>query len=433
MEITSLKTNFRFLTFFWAVVLAAFLSPFHDAARSAPQVIQKIEALVNDEAITAYDVGQRMGLVLLASGRTLGSEEELLQLRAQVLESLIDEKLQVQEAKEYEVPVPEEEVYEVYARVASSYNRTPENFDDLLNKYGTSSAAMIKQIEGEYAWQTLVNGRYGNFAQARADEVEAVLENMQANAGKREYRLSEIFLISSDPSQDERVRQTAQRIKDQTDAFQFPEMARQFSQSSTSAQGGDLGWVNESQIQPEILEVIRDMDILEVSDPIKVAGGYYIVALTDRRSILKTEPLDETLTLRQVGWFFTRQTTEEEALKWLEIAEAKAAEFNSCENLGDFVAALGPNAVSRDLGNVPLKQLNPELRKIIMPIPANRATEPINTPEGFVVFIVCDRFMPEAKLPTPEVIQQQIETQRIALMSRRYLRDLRRDAIIDYK
>lgn len=433
-----IQNNFeksRFLTALFAAFMAVFLViPGSEDANSQQQVIQKIEALVNDDVITAYDVGQRMGLVLLGSGRTLSSQDELMELRAQVLETLINEKLETQEALEFEIPVPEGELLEVYGRVARSYNRTEENFGELLDDYGTSTAAILQQISAEYAWQTLVNGRYGSYVEAKEEEIEQILAEMQANAGKREYRLSEIFLISSDPTQDERVRQTALRIRDQMDgAFQFAEMARQFSQTTTSAQGGDLGWTSEGQMNPEILAAVKDMEILDVSQPIKAAGGFYLIALTDRRRILSPEPMDETLAVRQVGWFFTQETTKEQANAWYEIATVKVAGFEGCENLNQFVSDLGDNIVARDLGSIPLKQFNPELREILMTIPAGKATDPINTPDGFIIFVICDRFMPEATLPSAATIQQQIETQRIAMMARRYLRDLKRDAIIDYK
>lgn len=423
-----------FSALFAAFMVAFFVSPGSDNANSQQQVIQKIEALVNDDVITAFDVGQRMGLVLLGTGRTLNSQEELLQLRAQVLETLINEKLEIQEALQYEVPVPEDELFEVYGRVARSYNRTEETFEELLQSYGTSTAAILAQIEAEYAWQTLVNGRYSSYVEAKDEEIEAILAEMEANAGKREYRLSEIFLISSDPTQDERVQQTAARIKEQMgDAFRFGEMARQFSQSTTSAQGGDLGWISEAQLAPEIFAAVQEMDILDVSEPIKTSGGYYLIAMTDRRSILQPEPLDENFSVRQVGWFFTQETTEESAGAWYDMAEAKAEAFTSCENLDQFVRELGDGIVARDLGTIPLKQFNPELREILMEFSSGTATPPINTPDGFIIFVICDRSMPEAILPTPSAVQQQLETQRIAMMARRYLRDLKRDAIIDYK
>lgn len=427
----------KFLSFraglFLALAMTFSITPFSGGANSQQQVIQKIEALVNDEVISAYDVGQRMGLVLLATGQTVNSEQQLRQLRDQVLGSLVDELLQVQEAREYEVPVPEDEIFETYARVAQGYNQTPEGFGDLLGEYGSSPTAIITQIRAEFAWQSLVNGRYGSQAEATDEEIEGILQDMEANAGLREYRLSEIYLIINDPSQTARVAEDARQIRGRIkDYIQFSNVARQVSQSTTAAQGGDLGWISENQLAPEILEVVKDMDILSISQPIKSTAGYYIVALTDRRKILSTEPMDEVLDLKQLGYFFSNETTEEQALAWFDNALVRAAELKSCAGLSGLVEELG-DVLFRDLGEVSLKQLNPDLRNILMPIPIGRATKPINTPDGFIIFAVCDRRMPEARLPSSDEIRNQIETQRIAMMGRRYLRDLRRDAIIDYR
>lgn len=400
----------------------------------AQQVIQKIEALVNDQVISAHDVSERMGLVIMATGQSIQNEQQLVQLRRQVLESLVNETLQVQEAEEYDVPVPDSDIVAAYARVAASYNRTEENFDELLRSFGSSSGAIIRQIRAEFAWQTLVNGRYGSYVTVTDDEVEDVLQDMRDNAGMQEYRISEIFLSIDNPSQEAQVAATAKQIREQIPSYvQFPQVARQFSQSTTAAQGGDLGWIREDQMASEVREVVKLLDVLSVSAPIKTTSGYYIIALTDRRKIMGVDPLDELLDLKQIGWFFTEQTTEEEALAWYEMAEQKAQEFNSCNSLGEFARSLGDDILTRDVGEVPLKQLNPELRTILKPISSNQASVPINTPDGFIIFVVCGRRMPESRLPAPEEIENQIEQQRIALMARRYLRDLRRDAIIDYK
>ncbi|MCH8347773.1 MAG: peptidyl-prolyl cis-trans isomerase, partial [Proteobacteria bacterium] len=164
----------------------------------------------------------------------------------------------------------------------------------------------------------------------------------------------------------------------------------------------------------------------------KSTAGYYIIALTDRRKILTSEPLDELLDLKQIGYFFNQETSEEKALAWFDDALLKTAELNSCADLTDMVNELG-EVLYRDLGEISLKQLNPDLRKILMPIAVGQATKPINTPDGFIIFAICNRRMPDATLPSPDEIRNQIETQRIAMMGRRYLRDLRRDAIIDYR
>jgi len=411
-----------------------FLVPTATQKAEAQQVIQKIEALVNDQVISAHDVSERMGLVLLATGQTIQSEDQLVQLRQQVLESLVNETLQVQEALEFDVPIPESDVMSAYTRVASSYNRTQDTFDELLRSFGSSSRAIIRQISAEYAWQTLVNGRYGSYVTVTDDEIEEILDEMKRNEGMQEFRVSEIFLSIDHPSQAERVASTAQQIRDQIQSYvQFPQVARQFSQSTTAAQGGDLGWVRAGQMPDQVEAVVKMLDVLTVSNPIKTPGGYYIVALTDRRKIMGVDPLDELLELKQLGWFFTEQTSEEEALAWYQNAEERVLEFDSCDNITPFAESLGQNVMAREIGEVPLKQLNPELRTILRPIEANQASPPINTPDGFIIFIVCNRRMPATTMPAPEEIESQMEQQRIALMAQRYLRDLRRDAIIDYK
>ena len=406
--------------------------PIADRA-NGQQVIQKIEALVNDEVISAYDVSLRMGLVLLATGQRIENDEQLKLLRDQVLEALVDEFLQNQEARQFEVPVPEEDVRQAYSRVAQGYNRTPEGFGALLADFGSTPQAMVNQIRSEFAWQNLVNGRYSSQVSATDDEIDAVLQEMQDNIGRTEYRLSEIFFIVNNPAEEARVKTTAQQIRDRIQSFsQFSNVAQQFSQSTSAAQGGDVGWVSKGQFSDEIIQALSTLDLLEISQPIRTAGGYYIVGYRDRRRILTADPLDELVNLMQISNFFTTETTEESAIEWYNNAVEELKSGTSCADMQNLAERLG-DAEFRQLGEVSLKQLNPELRDLLSNLEDDQTTEPLNTPEGFIIFAVCGRRIPTPQLPSVQEIQQQIENQRLVMMARRYLRDLRRDAIIDYK
>lgn len=409
--------------------------PLARAQTQAPQqVIQKIEALVNDKVISAYDVGQRMGLILLATGQTIQNQQQLEQLRRQVLENLIDEYLEMQEADEYDVPAPDNEIEAAYNRVAANYGRTPDTFAGLLQQYGSSRETILTQIRAEFKWQTLVNGRYGNYAIVTDEEIDEYLKNLQANAGKQEYRISEIFLSVPDPSVDAIISERIGQVRKQLQYFpQFQAFARQFSQSTSAAQGGDIGWIGEDQMQPEIAAAVRELDVYAISEPIRAAAGYYIIAVSDRRKILEIDVLDELLDIKQIAWIRKKDTPQKESKAWADKAERVAQKFSSCANLKEAMRDLGSQASIRDLGEVALKSMNPELRKILQTMKANTMSKPLDAGDGYALFVVCSRRMPKVSLPSRETVQQQIEQQRIALMGRRYLRDLRRDAIIEYK
>lgn len=273
------------------------------AAQAAkPEILLRIEALVNDEVISAFDLQQRMGLVVAATGG-VRDQEELMRMREQVLNSMVDEKLQIQEAATFELVVEDADLEDAYQRVATNFNQTPQGFEAFLAQFGSSKRSLLGQLRAEFVWQELVRGRLGSQVSISDEDVEQTIADMEANKGKFEYRLSEIYMIVDVPSRDDFVRQRAQRlVKQLRDGAVFASVARQFSESATAARGGDLGWMSESQMTASIGTAVAKMDLLSISDPIRSAGGYYIVQMRDRRKILSVDALDKELEIYQIAY-----------------------------------------------------------------------------------------------------------------------------------
>ena len=112
--------------------------------------VRTATALINGEVITQTDVEQRLALVILANGGKV-ADEERDRLRLQVLRNLIDETLQIQEAARKDIRVAPAELAENYARVATNFKYTPENFTKYLATQGSSERSIKRQIEGEVA------------------------------------------------------------------------------------------------------------------------------------------------------------------------------------------------------------------------------------------------------------------------------------------
>lgn len=402
-------------------------------ASSSQEILQKIEALVNDEVISAYDLQQRMGLVVAATGG-VRNQEELMRLRDQVLSSMVDEKLQLQEAAEFEVEVSEEEIDDAYFRVSSNFNQTPENFEKFLTQYGSSKFSLTEQLRAEFAWQTLVRGRLGSQVSISDEDVESSIAQMKANTGKYEYRLSEIYLILDSPNRTEIVKQQASRlIKQVADGAQFTVVARQFSESATAARGGDLGWVAEGQMAPAVEAVVQKLALLEISEPIATPGGVYVMQLRDRRRILSADPLDVQLEIIQVVFPFNKETTQEVIDAWVAQTDALRPTVTSCEQATAFAEQLPEGTVYSKVGLISLRDLGPALAAKLGPLAEGVPSQPLAAQDGIRIFFVCGREQPDIQPPDFDTVYSRLQEQRLTMMARRYLRDLRRDAIVDYR
>ncbi|MGZ8999262.1 MAG: peptidylprolyl isomerase, partial [Allosphingosinicella sp.] len=240
--------------------------------------IRKATAIVNGAVITESDIDHRLALILNAQNVQL-PPEEVQRFRAQVFRSLIDEVLQIQAAAQQENPVEESEVNRVFGTVAERNGRTPEAFGNYLRTIGSSERSLKQQIRGEIAWRAVLGRNVEPFVTVGPDEVQQIIERLNASRGTSEYQVAEIF-ISATPETAAEARSNAMRIVEQIrNGASFQAYARQFSEASTAALGGALGWVRAEQLPPELSGLVAQMPVGAISDPIPVPGGFSIIFL----------------------------------------------------------------------------------------------------------------------------------------------------------
>ena len=120
-------------------------------------------------------------------------------LRLQVLRNLIDETLQIQEAKAATIEIDDEEVMQTFNRVAQqNFGQNPAALEKYLAGIGSSSASLKRQIKGELAWQRLLRRNVQPFINVSDGEVREMMERLKAAKGTEEYRIGEIYLSATD-------------------------------------------------------------------------------------------------------------------------------------------------------------------------------------------------------------------------------------------
>jgi peptidyl-prolyl cis-trans isomerase SurA len=395
-----------------------------------PQVV-KATAIVNGEVITQTDIDQRIGLLTIASGQTT-PPEELDRLRQQVLRNLIDETLQIQAAKAEEIVIKPTDIDKTVTRVAANVKQTPEQMATYLAANGSSIRAIRRQIEGEIAWRRLQSAKIETGVSVGDDEVKAVIAKLEAAKGSDEYRIGEIFLSANSANRAE-VLANANKI---TAALQqgasFVAYARQYSESSTSPVGGDLGWVRPEQLPDAIGNIIRQMAPNSLSAPIEVPGGFSIVALLDKRKVLTADPRAAVLSLKQVSIKIPAGTAMPNANALVARFAEASKNIGGCGGAEKLAADFKGEVVESD--QVSLKELPPALQEMMMAMQVGQATRPFGSIEdGVRVLVMCGRDEPSSNAPTFDQVYSQLNEERINTRARRYLRDLRRDAVIDFR
>ena len=388
--------------------------------------------IINGEVITGTDIDQRIALVVAASGGKIGAEE-LQRLRLQVLRNLMDETLQIQEAKAQDMAVADEEVEASYERIArQNFGQDPKALDAYLAKIGSSPNSLKRQIRGELAWQRLLRRNVTPFINVSDDEVRETIKRQEEAKGTDEYRVGEIFLYSNSENHDAVAKNATKIVEQLKQGGSFVAYARQYSEASTAPVGGDLGWVKLGMLPPEMQEAVTNLQPGQMVGPIEVRGGFSVVLLIDKRKVLTADPRDSVLSLTQVSIKFPAGTSEAVATEKAKQFDAALAGAKGCSSLPGIAQQVGAELVSND--QVKARDLPGPLQTMVLGLNVGQATPPFGSiTEGVSILMLCGRDDPAAQGgPTFDVVENQLLDARINKRSQTYMRDLRRDAVIDY-
>jgi peptidyl-prolyl cis-trans isomerase SurA len=395
--------------------------------------VRKPTAIVNGTVITGTDVDQRMALIITANQFKLKPEEEQ-QLRLTVLRGLIDEALQIQQAKTEDITIKSEELDQAYAKVAANFQKTAAEFGPYLRSIGSSTRSVRKQIEGELAWQRFLRRRVEPGINVSDEEVQKILAAMVAAKGTPEFHLREIYVSATAdraPAVMASLRQAMEDMKAGKQTFGY--YARTMSETTTAPSEGELGWVRGAALPPELATAANEMQIGQLAGPIENSGGFSVLYMVDKRTVGVPDPRSARLSLKQIKIAFPAGTTQEQA-------QARAAEFaktvqgiNGCGSVAKAASGIGAEVVDND--QLTIRDLPAALQEMIINMQVGQATPPFGSPaEGVSSLVLCGRDEAQGgNLPSAGQMQNVIEQQRVNLRSTKILRDLRRDAIIEYR
>ena len=393
---------------------------------------RKATAVVNGDIVTGTDVDQRLSLIVAANDNKL-PPEEVERLKMQVLRNLIDETLQIQAAKIAEIEIEDAEVDQTYARVAQqNFGQNTKAMDAYLARVGSSPASLKRQIRGELSWQRLLRRNVQPFVNVSDEEVREMMDRLKAAKGTEEFRIGEIYL-SAAPEAKPAVLANASRIVEQLrQGGSFVAYARQYSEASTAAVGGDLGWVRLEQLPAELATAARGLAPGQLVGPIELRAGYSVIYLIDKRQVLTADPRDALLALKQISISFAPGTNAAEAQRKATAFADAMSKARGCGGVEAVAGPLGALVVTND--QVKARDLPGPLQQALLSLAVGETSPPFGSvADGVRVLMLCGRDDPKgANDPSFDTLMSQMEDDRVNKRAQMYLRDLRRDAVIKY-
>lgn len=395
--------------------------------QAAQAQLGRIAAVVNEEPITVADVEGRMQLAMISSGLP-DTPENRQRMLPQVIRLLTDEALQIQEARERKLTVTEDELNDDLEAAAQRNRMDIEQLKAALAQAGVPWNTMRQQMLAQIAWGKVVQRVVRQQVTVPESEVNAYIERVRANAGKPEYQVAEIFLAVDNAGSEAEVQKLGERLVEQIGrGANFAAVARQFSQAAGAAAGGDLGWIQQGQLEENLDRALQQMQKGQFSRPIRGSAGYHILWLRDQRIVAAGDPKNIQVAIRQFVVPIPDPSKQDAAY---EAAKQVSEQAKGCEALEQATQAVpGAQIFTQPLAR--LGDIPEQIAQLVGALGVGQSTAPLMTDRGAMLLMVCDRVVPEGSLPPPDQVRSMLFQERMDLQQRRYLRDLRRQATIE--
>jgi peptidyl-prolyl cis-trans isomerase SurA len=296
-----------------------------------------------------------------------------------------------------------------------------------------SVRTLIDQIRVQLAWTQVLREYLADKLNVTDAEVDDQMRQHDKLVGKPEYRVGEIFIPVDDPANTADARRFAETvIGELRSGATFPAVAAQFGQTQSALEGGELGWVQPDQLDPQVAMLVTQMPVGAVGNPVKVPGGFSIVTLQGKRVV--GNDMGTFISLRQVFLPFAEaldpQHPTDQQRQALERARQISASVKTCADM-EQAAKANPSPRPADPGEIRLETVNPPpFRDLLSRLSANETSQPLVAADGIAVVTVCSKEQKNTAILTKEDVRHRIINERVEAASRQLLRDLRRKATI---
>lgn len=432
---------------------AATPAPVNAAPALAESTNDGITASVGESSISDFELDQRVAL-FFATGGFKPTADDIKRARKIQLDNLIDEHIQLAEARKRKVTVSPVEVDHILEDLAKRQNVTVKELADSLAKAGSSIDVLRAQQTVAVAWHKVLMSEFSDNIISTPAMIDDALRRAAEGAKKTHYHVIEIFLPVDSPDKDAEVKKQIDDIEKQalTGKTPFRNLAQQYSRNPSAAAGGDIGWVYDGQLDPALNATLATLNVNAMSHPVRAKGGWYLLGLPERLEPLGTNvaaevpapttgpagtvplarlllPMPTTAPADQI------QSVLRSAVQIRDAAAGAAASCAGLETLSKDKQLAG--TVFMSLGEVKLSDVSEKMQAALAATKSGDVAAPFQSEAGIEIIARCDKRAPPQRqvftLPTRDEVEGDIFQEQMSAMARRFMRDLRRDANIQQR
>lgn len=409
-------------------------------AQGATQPIEadRVIAVVNNEAVTQYDLRTRIASVESNLKRQGTPMPPANILQRQVLERIIVDRLQMQSATELGLKASDTELDMALRRIAENNKMTLESFKQALEKDGIPWAKFREEIRQEITLSRLRDREVDSRITISEAEIDNYLVSAEARGDNAEYLLSHIIVRlpeQAGPDQIARLRSRAleaqQRLQNGED---FAKVAAAYSDAPDALSGGNIGVRTIDRLPTLYADAASKLQPGQTSDILRSAAGFHIIKLVDKRGGKLTVKNTQQTHASHILVKTTELVSDTEARRKIDEIKGKL------DNGGNFAELAkqysGDNSASRggDLGWLDQGATVPEFEKAMNALPLNTISDPVKSPFGWHIILVTERRSTEgSKEQLRLAARQALRERKSDEAYEDWLRQLRDKAYVEYR
>ena len=379
-----------------AVAASAQRSP--PASTAAPPrviAIDRVIAVVNDEAITQYELDDARSIVLQQLKQQNVQQPATDVLDKQVLERLITERALLQHAKDSGIKVDDTQVERAIQRIAEDNKLTLDGLRQALARDGVTYAKYREDVRREIIVQRLREREVDARITVSDAEVENYLATIKAQfGGEAEYRLAHILVVVPEQASAEQIeakrRRAEEAAKNIRDGADFGQVAAGFSDASDALSGGNLGWRPGARLPTVFAETVRGMKVGDVSPVLRSAAGFHIVKLIDRRSQNEAALVDQ-MHVRHILIRVNEITSEADGKAKIDRLKDRLDAGAKFEDMARLNSEDASSAKGGDLGWVSPGDTVPVFEEAMNKLAVKQVSAPVRSPFGWHLIEVLGR------------------------------------------
>ena len=391
-----------------------------------------IVATVNGQAITSYDVAERVKFLEQATDIAV-TDDNRERVFDDALQMLVDDTLKIQAALAVRPGIESVALPRAKELIDEAYGTDVVNGMRALRNMGIDPLTVQSKFLSDLLWGDFLKFTYQEKFASVDDKIDIELERLIANASQPQVFLSEIVLA---PSQTRNLSQTKALADEMVAAIRngsnFAAIAEQYSAAGTASRGGRIGWVVTERLPDTFSTIVGALGPGEVSNPIELDGAVYIFSSNGKRDKGLADDSQARVWLARAILNVPADASNPDRLEAAARIERESASLNNCDALVALHEAYKSGAVAR-LNDMLVADLAPQMQRLVGELNENEPSEPLAFAEGVAVFMVCKRAAPDLDLPSRDEIRRIQIDKVFGAVSERHLLRLRRAAVIDIR